>query len=134
MTPTSVNGISRAFALGMSLVILTSCSSESKFDPRISETELQISETESSTETQGTKAVLDTEDNLFEGRGKVVRLIANGSFIEIDHEDIVGYMAAMSMMFPVADTSMIHGITPDDSVHFQISGRGEVLLISRIAD
>ncbi len=118
----------------MSLVILTSCSSESEIERLNSDTALGISETESTAETQGNQAVLETEDILFEGRGKVVKLIANGRFIEIDHEDIAGYMSAMSMLFPVADTSMIHGITPEDSIRFQISGNGEILQISRIAD
>lgn len=127
-------GTSRVLALSMSLVILTSCSSESKNEPRESEMEVQLSETESTPETRDNHAVLESEDILFEGRGKVVKLIANGRFIEIDHEDIAGYMSAMSMLFPVADTSLIHGITPEDSIRFQISGNGEILQISRITD
>ncbi len=116
----------------MSLVILTSCSSESDTERLKSVTELRSSETESVAETPDGNLVPDKETRSYEGRGKVIRLIAGSTFIEINHEDIPGYMSAMSMLFPVADASMIHGITPDDSVRFQISGSGEILQISRI--
>jgi len=64
------------------------------------------------------------------GRGKVVKLIAGGSFIELDHGNIPGYMSAMSMLFAVAYRSTVRGIAMDDSARFQISDRGEILKIN----
>lgn len=120
-----MSSVAQVVAFSLSLLLFASCSSEP--DNRFPK-----SEVEDATETLSGNAGLESEADLFQGRGKVLRLIANGTFVELDHEDIPGYMSAMSMLFPIADTSMIRRIATGDSVRFQISGGGEILQISRI--
>lgn len=125
MTGLSLTGMARASAFCISVFVLASCSSEQ--DTRHSERVVQ-----ETVEITSGSLDSDSQSDLFYGRGKVVKVIASGSFIELDHGDIPDYMSAMSMLFPVADTSIIHGIAVDDSVRFQISGDGALLQISRI--
>ena len=54
----------------------------------------------------------------FEGVGTVVAV--EEGFVLIDHEDIPGFMDAMTMSFPVGDASLLSGIEATDRVRFRV--------------
>lgn len=56
----------------------------------------------------------------FEARGVVKVITESGSYVNIDHEDIPGYMDAMAMFFAVRDTTILDGVAVNDSVRFTI--------------
>lgn len=51
--------------------------------------------------------------------GEVLEVRNDGTVV-IAHDDIEGFMAAMTMPFPVADASMLRGIRPGDKVRGQL--------------
>lgn len=54
----------------------------------------------------------------FEATGIVIE--AKGDFVLIDHQDIPGFMDAMTMTFPVTHRSVLSGIADGDRVRFGI--------------
>jgi protein SCO1 len=54
----------------------------------------------------------------FEVRGQIRELDIDSKTIRIAHEEIPGYMAAMTMPFQVKDTSVLHGLKVGDDVGF----------------
>ena len=56
----------------------------------------------------------------FEARGVVKVITESRSYVNIDHEDIPGYMDAMAMFFTVRDSTVLDGISVNDSVRFTI--------------
>ena len=63
------------------------------------------------------------------GVGVVVEVDAAKGRIKINHEEIAGYMDAMTMWFRVKDKAMLEGIAPNDRVEFTITemDAGDVL-------
>lgn len=57
----------------------------------------------------------------YEVRGTVVRLDPAASNVVIQHEEIPGYMRAMTMPFPVRDTNLLAGLQPGDTVQFRLT-------------
>ena len=57
-----------------------------------------------------------TPERTYAIRGHVVDVAANHRSITIAHQDIPGYMAAMTMPFPVKDSTILEGITVGDEV------------------
>lgn len=55
----------------------------------------------------------------FPVRGVVVEVRADGKCAVIRHEEIPGYMAAMTMPFHVRDTNELAGLQPDDEIAFR---------------
>ena len=58
---------------------------------------------------------------IYRGRGVVERLEEATSRIVITHEDIPGFMPAMTMPFEVADSSLLAGLSPGESVSFRVA-------------
>ncbi len=56
----------------------------------------------------------------FEAVGVVKTITPTKNYINIDHEDIPGFMDAMTMFFPVLDTSILQNVAVNDSVVFTI--------------
>ncbi|HZL41780.1 MAG TPA: SCO family protein [Verrucomicrobiae bacterium] len=57
---------------------------------------------------------------VFQVRGLVVEVKPLGKSITIKHEEIPGYMSAMSMPFEVKDTNLLAGLEPGDPVYFRL--------------
>jgi protein SCO1 len=66
---------------------------------------------------------------VYEIRGTVVAVDVPRRILEIDHEAIPGYMAAMTMPYDVADASLLQGLAPGDRVRgtLRVDGRGPVI-------
>ncbi len=56
----------------------------------------------------------------YTGTGIVERITPSRQFVQIDHEDMPGFMDAMSMHFAVVDTSLLTGVNVADSVTFDV--------------
>jgi len=54
------------------------------------------------------------------GEGKVVAVVFEGEQIVIDHEEIKGFMDAMTMGYKVSSTALLKGLKPGDRVRFTI--------------
>ena len=54
-------------------------------------------------------------------QGKIVSLSPDDKRVEIDHQDIPGLMAAMTMTFPVVDARLLSGVKPGDGVEFELA-------------
>lgn len=53
-------------------------------------------------------------------KGVIKKLPADGKSVVIQHEEIPGYMSAMTMPFPVKDTNVLRGLQPGDAVSFRL--------------
>lgn len=57
---------------------------------------------------------------IFEVQGVVEELLPDGRTVQIRHDEIPGYMKAMSMPFDVKDPDELEGLTPGDRVGFRM--------------
>ena len=53
---------------------------------------------------------------MYEVKGAVVAVDPAAKTLELDHEEIPGYMQAMRMTYPVADAKLLEGLSAGDSV------------------
>src|SRR5262249_6200614 len=68
---------------------------------------------------------------IYDGVGVIVSIDRDAGRIEINHEDIKGFMTAMSMSFKAKRPSLLDELTPGDKVVFQIRDDGsQVVLIN----
>ncbi len=72
---------------------------------------------------QETQEQAGTEEvKTYSGHGRVLAVDSTG--ILIRHDEIPGYMAAMTMRYPVEDTTLLSSVAAGDSVSFQIRVKG----------
>ena len=65
--------------------------------------------------------------------GKIVAINRDTCEVEFDHvpaKDL--YLQGMSMIFKVADPSLLYGRTPGDKIRFQLERKGRSYVITRI--
>lgn len=53
---------------------------------------------------------------VYEVKGAVVAVDPASKTLELDHEEIPGYMKAMRMTYPIADAKLLEGLKAGDSV------------------
>jgi protein SCO1/2 len=53
---------------------------------------------------------------VYDVKGTVVAVDPAAKTLELDHEEIPGYMQAMRMTYPVADAKLLEGLSAGDSV------------------
>jgi protein SCO1/2 len=70
------------------------------------------------------------KDKVYEIKGKVTAVEAEKKKVTLDHEDIPGFMNAMTMPFDVENERLLQGITPGDQVHgkLQVKSGGDYVL------
>ncbi|MCS6806011.1 MAG: SCO family protein [Blastocatellia bacterium] len=68
----------------------------------------------------------------FQVQGRVVSIGEDKRSIGIEHEDIPGFMPAMTMSFPIKDPNLIEGLSPNDLVRFELVVTPYESWISRI--
>jgi protein SCO1/2 len=68
----------------------------------------------------------------YQVRGVVREIQPDGRTVLIRHEEIPGYMEAMSMAFNVRETNELAGLKPGDEVSFRLSVTGEASWIDRL--
>ncbi|MGE0682852.1 MAG: SCO family protein [Candidatus Binatia bacterium] len=72
------------------------------------------------------------EKQVFSARGVVKNVIADGKGVRIAHEDIPGFMQAMTMDFEVKDPALLSGMQPEDTITFTLEKTSESLYITAI--
>ncbi|MFQ5778926.1 MAG: copper-binding protein [Terriglobia bacterium] len=65
-------------------------------------------------------------------KGTIVSTDAAGKRVSIDHQDIPGLMAAMTMTFPVEDAQLLEGIAEGDAVEFVLTQTSAGLSVTRL--
>ena len=58
--------------------------------------------------------------------------LPDGEHIRVDHEEISGFMEAMTMSFAVEDTTLLQGIEVEDSIRFTLTVTGDDITVSSI--
>jgi len=61
-----------------------------------------------------------TNLQIFQVKGVVINVKPNEKSVEVKHEEIPGYMPAMTMPFEVKDTNELAGLAPGDSILFRM--------------
>lgn len=56
----------------------------------------------------------------YQSRGVVKSIVPSKTFVNVDHEEIPGYMDAMTMFFAVADTMELQDVLVSDSISFTL--------------
>lgn len=97
----------RSLALSLLLgALLTACGGSEDAAPRVErETALAPADPGASVQT-------------FEATGVVRSVTPRRSYVMIAHDDIPGFMDAMTMSFAVADTAVLSGLGRDDRITF----------------
>lgn len=67
------------------------------------------------------------------GFGRVQSVNPSKTFVVIRHGAIPGFMSAMTMPFPVRDSSIVATVQPTDSVEFILSVTGSDVFLSQIS-
>jgi Cu/Ag efflux protein CusF len=65
---------------------------------------------------------------VFHGVGEIVELRPDKSAVTLDHEDIIGLMPGMVMMFRVAPANLLAGLIVGEQVKFDIDAKGFVIV------
>jgi protein SCO1/2 len=68
----------------------------------------------------------------FRGAGLVKSVTSNRKHVVVDHEDIPGFMSAMTMPFAVKDTSIATGVQAGDSISFTVEVEGPRITLTEI--
>ena len=69
---------------------------------------------------------------LYNGVGVVVSIDRNAGTVEINHEDIEGFMTAMTMSFKARRTSLLDSIQPGDKVEFTLRDDGSGVVLVKV--
>jgi len=65
-------------------------------------------------------------------KGRIVAVDPVNKYVTIDHEEIPGLMAAMTMPFPVEDVRIMEGLAEGDAVEFVLTRKPSGVTITRI--
>lgn len=76
------------------------------------------------------QSVVTQGPQTYEAVGTIVRI--EGEYVLIDHDDIPGFMDAMTMTFPVTDPSLLEGLDQGTRVSFRVVVDGARYEIDRI--
>ncbi len=68
----------------------------------------------------------------YEVSGTVVGVDAGARQVKISHDDIPGFMPAMTMNFDVADPALLASVTPGAQVHFELERSATLLRITKL--
>lgn len=79
-----------------------------------------------------TNDVDDVESSIFTGTGLVMNITPSRTFIVIEHQDIIGFMGAMTMPFAINDENVLESIAVGDSIDFELTVTGSETYVSSI--
>lgn len=73
------------------------------------------------------------EEGVFEGKGKIVAVVPEKGEVVLDHEEIKGFMGAMTMGYAVRSQELLEGLNSGDAVKFRIdAGENKIVAIERL--
>ncbi len=79
--------------------------------------------------TEETAVLVETHEAV----GVLKAFLPDGEHIRVDHEEIPGFMEAMTMSFAVEDTTLLQGIQVEDSIRFTLTVTGDDISVSALA-
>lgn len=79
----------------------------------------------------GASTSTTAEPEIYDLHGKIVRIVPDDNTIFVDHDEIVGWMSAMTMEYPVADPADIERLSVGDEINAKVEVRD---LDYRLAD
>ncbi|QQS40181.1 MAG: copper-binding protein [Acidobacteriota bacterium] len=88
-------------------------------------------ETSNAPETPGTETREDGTQ-IYQVKGVVRGIDKNQKEIAIEHEEIPGFMSAMTMDFKVSDPAMLEDVAPGDKIDFELERKGTDLTVTKI--
>jgi Cu/Ag efflux protein CusF len=71
-------------------------------------------------------------DKGYDIKGTVVEIAADKQAVTLDHEDIPGFMSAMTMEFKVEEPAVVAGVSAGDKVGGQLEVRSGDYVITRL--
>lgn len=77
-------------------------------------------------------AIASSFARTFEVRGQIRSVDVAGKSVRIQHDEIPGYMPAMTMPFTVKEPSLLNGLSTGDGVQFQLAVTDDDSWIARI--
>ena len=82
----------------------------------------------------GQAAEEPVETKTYQVRGMFARAEDDGVTMTVRHEEIPGYMAAMTMPFKVSDAALLEGLAYGDKIEFtlEVTGDSDRLLVTAI--
>lgn len=69
------------------------------------------------------------EPRIYTVRGVVKQLLAEQNRVEIEHEEIPGFMPAMTMEFEVRDPGLLRGLSPEEPIRFRLEHHADSLYL-----
>jgi uncharacterized cupredoxin-like copper-binding protein len=70
---------------------------------------------------------------IFSGKGTVIAIVPDKHQLVLDHEEIKGFMGAMTMGYPVASDGLLKDLKAGDTVKFKIdAGKNEIVAVERL--
>jgi len=78
-----------------------------------------------------TPAVSDS--STFEGTGIVMNITPSNTYIVIEHQEISGFMGAMTMPFAIKDEQILKSVVVGDSIDFELTVAGSETYVSTIS-
>ena len=85
------------------------------------------------TRTPATAQSPQTQPQRYDLRGKVVSIDKSAKKLTVDHENIPGFMGAMTMPYPVKDERLLENLTPGDQVTANVVSSGVEFWLENIA-
>lgn len=85
----------------------------------------------------GLLACRPAEPQIYTVRGVVKQLMPEQNRVKIAHEEIPGFMPAMTMEFEIRDPALLSGLSPEDPIRFSLEHRADSLYlvaVERFAD
>ncbi len=68
----------------------------------------------------------------YRGEGQILQVDAGRGRVTIAHQEVIGFMAAMTMTFRVKDGKLLDGFKPGDRVEFTLEETPQSVMISSI--
>ncbi len=60
------------------------------------------------------------KEGVFEGKGTIIAVVPNKNQVVLDHEEIKGFMGAMTMGYAVQSEALLKDLNAGDTVSFKI--------------
>ena len=72
-------------------------------------------------------------EGIFEGTGEIIALLPDRGQLVLKHQEIAGFMAAMTMGYAVESTALLDGLKAGDRVNFKIdAAKKKIIAIETI--
>jgi Cu/Ag efflux protein CusF len=88
---------------------------------------------ESHTQAQPASPPQQSQPARYDLKGKVVGVDKAGKTVAVAGEDIPGFMAAMTMSYPVKNEKLLEGLSPGDQITAKVVAQGSEYWLENIA-